>query len=113
MPRAAGFADALILVIEVADLANGGRAAHVDASDFARRQANLGVVALFGQQLRSAARRGSNKDWKIQDPQIPQSQWYYTDALFCGFRVMRPLRSPTAEEKARFGPDKTQMYKEK
>jgi formylglycine-generating enzyme required for sulfatase activity len=62
--------------------------------------------------LRSAARRGSHKDWKIQDPQIPQSQWYYTDALFCGFRVVRPLKEPGEEAKARFGPDKTQVYKE-
>ena len=34
--------------------------------------------------LRSAARRGSNKDWKAQDPQIPQSIWYHTDANFVG-----------------------------
>lgn len=44
--------------------------------------------------LRSAARRGSNPDWKIQDPQIPQSIWYHTDALFVGFRVVRPLNPP-------------------
>ena len=52
--------------------------------------------------LRSAARRGSNKDWKAQDPQIPQSIWYHTDANFAGFRVVRPLRVPTAEEAARY-----------
>jgi formylglycine-generating enzyme required for sulfatase activity len=52
--------------------------------------------------LRSAARRGSSKDWKAQDPQIPQSIWYYTDANFVGFRVVRPLRTPTAEEAARY-----------
>ncbi|HXT58339.1 MAG TPA: SUMF1/EgtB/PvdO family nonheme iron enzyme [Pirellulales bacterium] len=52
--------------------------------------------------LRSAARRGSHKDWKQQDPQIPQSIWYYTDALFVGFRVVRPLEEPTAEEKAKY-----------
>ena len=51
--------------------------------------------------LRSAARRGSNKDWKQQDPQLPQSIWYFTDALFLGFRVIRPLHEPTAEEKAK------------
>ena len=45
--------------------------------------------------LRSAARRGSSKDWKSQDPQIPQSIWYFTDANFVGFRVVRPLRTPT------------------
>ncbi len=56
--------------------------------------------------LRSAARRGSNEEWKIQDPQLPQSQWYFTDALFVGFRVIRPLREPTEEEKKLYGPDK-------
>ncbi len=50
---------------------------------------------------RSAARRGSSKDWKIQDPQIPQSKWYHTDALFVGFRVIRPLVEATEEEKVR------------
>ncbi len=59
--------------------------------------------------LRSAARRGSVKDWKQQDPQIPQSIWYYTDAQFAGFRLVRPLAEPTNEEKAKiaalpFGP---------
>ncbi len=52
-----------------------------------------------GEALRSAARRGSNKDWKRQDPQLPQSVWYYTDAQFVGFRVIRPLREPSEEEK--------------
>ncbi len=51
--------------------------------------------------LRSAARRGSNKDWKQQDPQLPQSIWYFTDALFLGFRVVRPLREPNEAEKAK------------
>ena len=52
--------------------------------------------------LRSAARRASNPDWKAQDPQIPQSIWYHTDADFVGFRVVRPLRVPKAEEAARY-----------
>lgn len=51
--------------------------------------------------LRSAARRGSNKDWKQQDPQLPQSIWYFTDALFLGFRVVRPLAEPPGDEKAK------------
>ena len=50
-------------------------------------------------RLRSAARRGSHRDWKQQDPQIPQSIWYFTDAQFLGFRVVRPLVEPSAEEK--------------
>ena len=37
-------------------------------------------------QLRSAARRGSNPEWSVQDPQRPQSIWWHTDATFVGFR---------------------------
>lgn len=42
--------------------------------------------------LRSAARRGSNPSWKQQDPQLPKSIWYLTDAQFLGFRIIRPLK---------------------
>jgi len=49
--------------------------------------------------LRSAARVGSTPDWKQQDPQIPQSIWYHTDALHVGFRIVRPLKEPSEEEK--------------
>ena len=42
-------------------------------------------------RTRSAARVASSIDWKQQDPQVPQSIWYFTDALFLGFRVVRPL----------------------
>lgn len=52
--------------------------------------------------LRSAARRGSEPAWKQRDPQIPKSWWYFTDAPFVGFRVVRPLKEPSAEERARF-----------
>jgi formylglycine-generating enzyme required for sulfatase activity len=48
--------------------------------------------------LRSAARRGSDKGWKQQDPQLPRSIWYHTDAQFLGFRLVRPLKVPSAEE---------------
>ena len=49
-------------------------------------------------KLRSAAQRGSSKVWKIQDPQLPKSVWYHTDAQFLGFRIVRPLKVPSAEE---------------
>ncbi|MDX1951734.1 MAG: SUMF1/EgtB/PvdO family nonheme iron enzyme [Verrucomicrobiota bacterium] len=42
-------------------------------------------------KLRSAARRASDKTWKIQDPQLPKSIWYHTDAQFLGFRIVMPL----------------------
>ncbi len=51
-------------------------------------------------RLRSSVRRGSDEGWKEQDPQEPQSIWYFTDARFLGFRVVRPLHEPSAEEKA-------------
>ncbi|HEX8310569.1 MAG TPA: SUMF1/EgtB/PvdO family nonheme iron enzyme [Chthoniobacteraceae bacterium] len=49
-------------------------------------------------KLRSAARRASDKSWKIQDPQLPKSIWYHTDAQFLGMRIVRPLKTPSAEE---------------
>lgn len=52
--------------------------------------------------LRSAARRGSDKSWKVQDPQIPQSRWYHTDAIFVGFRLVRPLVPDDETVQAKF-----------
>ncbi|MGV3484979.1 MAG: formylglycine-generating enzyme family protein [Planctomycetaceae bacterium] len=49
--------------------------------------------------LRSAAREGSSEEWKQQDPQLPQSIWYFTDALGVGFRVVRPLVEPSEADK--------------
>ena len=49
-------------------------------------------------ECRSAARAQSVKDWKDTDPQVPKSIWYHTDGQFIGFRIVRPLKTPTAEE---------------
>jgi len=57
------------------------------------------------EELRSAARRPSHKGWKAEDPQIPQSIWYLTNASFVGFRVVRPLEMPSPEEAKQFDPD--------
>ena len=51
------------------------------------------------EQLRSAARDFSSPRWKKQDPQIPKSIWYHTDADFVGFRIIRPLNEPSKKEK--------------
>ncbi len=48
-------------------------------------------------RLRAATRRSSDKSWKIQDPQLPKSIWYLTDAQFMGFRVVRPLKVPDTD----------------
>ena len=47
-------------------------------------------------KLRVANRRASDPTWKIQDPQLPKSVWYHTDAQFLGFRIVRPLEAPDA-----------------
>ena len=46
---------------------------------------------------RSAARRGSDRSWKMQDPQLPKSIWYFSDAQWIGFRIIRPLKVPPPE----------------
>jgi formylglycine-generating enzyme required for sulfatase activity len=51
------------------------------------------------EMLRSASREGSIEDWISQDPQVPVSIWYLTDALHVGIRLVRPLNEPSEEEK--------------
>ena len=53
---------------------------------------------------RSAARMGSEEAWKQQDPQIPKSVWYHTDAIFVGFRIVRPREMPTIDDIEKFWP---------
>jgi formylglycine-generating enzyme required for sulfatase activity len=52
--------------------------------------------------LRSAARQPSDPTWNSHDPQIPKSWWYLTGGQHLGFRVVRPLREPSPEERAKF-----------
>lgn len=48
--------------------------------------------------VRSAVRRGAEEDWSIQDPQVPKSIWWHTDARFVGIRVVRSYE-PEKKEK--------------
>lgn len=59
------------------------------------------------EHLRSAARERSDTNWKLQDPQVPRSKWYHTDALHVGFRVVRPLKRASNRQivELRLGPD--------
>jgi formylglycine-generating enzyme required for sulfatase activity len=53
-------------------------------------------------KCRSAARHKSDdEEWKLSDPNIPLSPWWYTEepATAVGMRIMRPLKPLTAEEK--------------
>lgn len=74
------------------------------ANPWAKPTALWGRVAKGGSwnddapDLRSAARRASRDQWKQTDPQLPKSIWYLTDAKWIGFRLVRPLRTPSPEE---------------
>jgi formylglycine-generating enzyme required for sulfatase activity len=48
--------------------------------------------------LTCQSRVGSDASWKQQDPQLPKSIWYETDAQWLGFRLVRPAKIPAAEE---------------
>lgn len=49
-------------------------------------------------ELRCANRTKWQPEWNRRDPQIPKSKWWLTDAPFAGFRLVRPLHQPPAEE---------------
>jgi formylglycine-generating enzyme len=54
---------------------------------------------------RSAARRKSDDDdWREEDPNFPQSPWWFTSqpALSVGFRFVRPLQEPSQEERGKY-----------
>lgn len=42
-------------------------------------------------ELRSTARRGSNPDYSLRDPQTPKSIWWHTTATGVGFRIVRAV----------------------
>lgn len=48
--------------------------------------------------LRAASRLPSNPAWNRRDPQVPKSKWWLTDAPSVGFRLLRPLKQPSAAE---------------
>ena len=58
---------------------------------------------------RSAARMASEESWKQQDPQIPKSVWYHTDALFVGFRLVRPREIPPLDEIEKYWPSEAEI----
>ena len=48
--------------------------------------------------VRCSARVASDASWKQQDPQLPKSVWYLTDAQWLGFRLVRPAKVPSAAD---------------
>jgi formylglycine-generating enzyme required for sulfatase activity len=49
-------------------------------------------------KLRCAARSKSEPAWNKRDPQIPKSKWWLTDGMEVGFRLVRPVKPPSAAE---------------
>ncbi len=56
----------------------------------------------YPSDCRSAIRYQSEADWKMEDPQLPKSIWYHTDAQWLGFRLVRPLKTPSVKEMHEF-----------
>lgn len=52
--------------------------------------------------LRCAQRFVSDPSWNRRDPQLPKSRWWLTDAPAVGFRIVRPLKEPSAAEAEEF-----------
>lgn len=52
--------------------------------------------------LRCANRQASDATWNKRDPQMPKSKWWLTDAMAVGFRIVRPVQAPAAEEAEAF-----------
>ncbi|HQW16451.1 MAG TPA: SUMF1/EgtB/PvdO family nonheme iron enzyme [Niabella sp.] len=49
-------------------------------------------------KLSPSSRQHSEASWNKRDPQIPKSRWWLTDAMFVGFRIVRPAKQPTPKE---------------
>ncbi len=54
------------------------------------------------EQLRSASRRATDPQLETKDPCRPKSIWYYSGARWLGFRIVRPLKTPSLEEMHRY-----------
>ena len=52
----------------------------------------------------AARRKSDDDDWREEDPNFPQSPWWFTSqpALSVGFRPIRPLASPPLAERNKF-----------
>ena len=56
-------------------------------------------------------RRGSTPNWKRDDPQLPKSLWWHTNAFHIGFRVVKPKNQPeTPEEMEKYWIEAIQDY---
>ena len=59
-------------------------------------------------QVGCGARVAYDPAWQMQDPQLPKSIWYLTDAQWLGFRLVRPLKVPPADQMYRYWTSSTE-----
>jgi formylglycine-generating enzyme required for sulfatase activity len=75
---------------------------HIQPTKRHPRTVKGGTFKDEAKELRPANRLESDLVWNRRDPQIPKSKWWNADAPFIGFRIIRPLRQPTAEQAEKF-----------
>jgi formylglycine-generating enzyme required for sulfatase activity len=57
-----------------------------------------GNYSSLSEDLQLSYRLAADPIWNRRDPQIPKSKWWNADSPFVGFRIIRPLKQPNAEE---------------
>ncbi len=81
---------------------DGGKASVIPPGKRYPRSVRGGSFQDTPDLLRSSSRQHSAPDWNRRDPQIPRSRWWLTDAMFVGFRIVRPQQQPSAAEAEAF-----------
>ena len=75
-----------------------------------------GSWELEAEDCRSAARIQSDEEWRDEDPNYPQSPWWFTTTpgLGSGFRIIRPLKQPDLPKDKEFywKADVAQIFKD-
>ena len=61
-----------------------------------------GGYASDASECRSAARAGSSRQLNEEDPQLPKSPHWLSDAFFVGFRIVSPAKEPSEAEKLKW-----------
>jgi formylglycine-generating enzyme required for sulfatase activity len=89
-----------------------GMKAMMRVADGENHIARGGSCDHLAEECRSAAKLVSQRDWKEQDPMFPKSIWFYTEAPYVGFRIIRPLTPPKTEEECKLYEPNPDVFEE-